>query len=137
MPNNDATKKPPLRPSKIVDVLLVDDEDAICRVLSRALRRKGLSVDSVSSALHAIRALEAATYRVVVSDQRMPGPAGSLLLTLVAIRWPKARLILMSAWIHAALLGQCPAVHRVVDKSFPLARIVEVIMEEVSRAKGP
>ncbi len=119
------------------DVLIVDDEPMIGSVLMRTLRRLGASTYCVGSSLHAIRALEAKTFRVVVTDQHMPGPDGADLLATIEQRWPRVRRLLMSAWLDADLLSSCPSAHRVIDKSYPLARIVEVIMEEVARAKRP
>ncbi len=128
---------PSSEPSKDVpsDVLIVDDELAIGRVLARALRKRGLTVVAVTSTLHAIRVLSVRPFHVVLSDQRMPGPAGAELLSYVERYWPASRRVLMSAWIDSSMIKDCPC-HRVIDKSFPLALIVEVIMEEVLRAQG-
>ncbi len=116
------------------DILLVDDEPAIARVMARALGRLVRRVDHARSALHAVRALESRRYHVLVSDQRMAGGLGSDLLNRSAERWPSMRLVLMSGWVDAELLALCPAANRIVDKSFPLDRIVEVILEEAYSA---
>lgn len=119
------------------DVLIVDDEPQIGRVLGRALIKAGLTVMYVKSAIHARRALERATYRVVLTDQRMRGGDGSDLLSEVAELWPEVRRILMSAVLDAELLTACPGAHRAIDKSFPLSEIVRIIKEEVVLATSP
>lgn len=65
-------------------VLLVDDEDAVRRVVARFLRRRGHHVDEAAdgrAALDLIAAARArACYDVIVSDLRMPGLGGDELL---------------------------------------------------------
>jgi len=62
-------------------ILVVDDEPAIRRVLTRYLARRGHRIDTASEGAEAIRLLHAAAgddgdYDVVVSDLRMPGLGG-------------------------------------------------------------
>lgn len=125
-PNRNSAPSTKLRRS----VLVVDDDDQLAALLQRMVGRHVQRVDTARSAIHAYRALERRRYHVLVSDQRMAGGLGSALLTRAAKRWPKMRLVLMSGLVDADLVASCPAAHRVVDKSFPLSRAVEVILEE-------
>jgi PAS domain S-box-containing protein len=65
-------------------VLLVDDEDAVRRVVARFLRRRGHHVDEAADGRAALGLIEAARaegrYDVIVSDLRMPGLGGDELL---------------------------------------------------------
>ena len=65
-------------------VLLVDDEDAVRRVVARFLRRRGHHVDEAAEGRAALDLIEAARggdrYHVIVSDLRMPGLGGDELL---------------------------------------------------------
>lgn len=128
--------KPTSAPSSAVDVLIVDDQAPLCRVLARALRRQGASTSVASSTLHAIRALEAQLHWVVVSDLNMPGPDGGELLRTVEARWPSSRRVLFSGYVDSGVVLAAPA-HRYVDKSLPLSLVVEIVLEELARAHQP
>ena len=67
----------------VLRVLVVDDEAAIRRTLSRALQRRGHHVDEAVDGVDAIRCLDEAgggRYHVILSDLRMPGMSGADLL---------------------------------------------------------
>ncbi len=71
----------PDAPEEALRILLVDDEPAIRRVLTRYLARRGHRIDTASEGAEALRLLQAAAreeedYDVVVSDLRMPGLGG-------------------------------------------------------------
>lgn len=65
-------------------ILVVDDEEAIRRSLSRFLSRRGHRVDTAAEGGEALRLLESAAagepYDVILSDLRMPGLSGEELL---------------------------------------------------------
>jgi DNA-binding NtrC family response regulator len=66
-----------LKPCGRGRVLVVDDDRAACEVLEEALRHRGFSTRSVTSAGEALRAVEAADpFDVVLTDLRMPGASG-------------------------------------------------------------
>jgi EAL domain-containing protein (putative c-di-GMP-specific phosphodiesterase class I) len=69
-----------------VRVLLVDDEPAIARSLSRVLRHAGHDVTSARGGAEAIALLGAASFDVIVSDIRMPGMDGLTLLREIRAR---------------------------------------------------
>jgi CheY-like chemotaxis protein len=64
-------------------VLLVDDDDAVRRGLSRALRNSGYHVDTAQDGGEALRLLQTHTFDVVVSDINMPVLDGEGLLELM------------------------------------------------------
>jgi len=81
----------------MLDVLLVDDDEAIRRVWLLFLGQSGLTVAAESNALAAIRRLERERVLVVVTDENMRGPSGSLLLATVGRRWPQTGRVLFTA----------------------------------------
>ena len=61
------------------DVLIVDDEEAICQALKRLLRRQH-NVMTANSGAEAIELLSKSSFDVILSDMRMPGMTGADLL---------------------------------------------------------
>jgi PAS domain S-box-containing protein len=76
----------PAAPTQATDrltILVVDDEPAIRRALSRYLTRRGHEVDVAEDGAEALRLLEASDgdhYDVILSDLRMPGLGGDELI---------------------------------------------------------
>jgi DNA-binding NtrC family response regulator len=79
-----------------LDVLFVDDDEAVRRVWVRFLAESGLSVEAESNTFAAIRRLEKGAVLVVVADQSMQGPSGSALLETVLRRWPATGRVLFT-----------------------------------------
>jgi two-component system response regulator HydG len=79
-------------------VALVDDDEEVLLVSSRALREEGFEVRTFNSAHPVLEALEAADGRVdaVVSDIHMPDMTGLQLLAAVRERWPTVVMLLMT-----------------------------------------
>lgn len=76
-------------------VLLVDDEPAVVDGLRVALRREPFATHGATSAAEALALMERVPIDVVLSDEEMPGTAGSELLARVRERHPDTvRLIL-------------------------------------------
>lgn len=76
-------------------VLLVDDEPAVVDGLRVALRREPFATHGATSAAEALALMERVPIDVVLSDEEMPGTAGSELLARVRARHPDTvRLIL-------------------------------------------
>lgn len=79
-------------------VLVVDDEELICRLTARILEDAGFRVLEAHSGEEAIAVLASVPGEVqlVVSDIAMPGMSGQALAEAVAIRWPAVPVLLMS-----------------------------------------
>src|SRR5687767_2126228 len=82
------------------DVLIVEDDPPIQKLLVATLRRKGLSVDVASGGQAALERLQQCRYSVVLTDLMMPGVSG-----FDVIRWlrqnpdrrPKSLLVVTAA----------------------------------------
>lgn len=77
-------------------VLLVDDEPHVTAGLRRALRHEPFDILTADSAAAALGLLAQHPVDVVVSDERMPGMPGSVLLTEVRKRYPDTMRIILS-----------------------------------------
>ena len=76
-------------------ILIVDDQELIRDLLEDAMKREHYTVLSASSAEQALAMLERHPVDVVISDEIMPGMAGSDFLSVVRQKYPETiRMIL-------------------------------------------
>jgi two-component system cell cycle sensor histidine kinase/response regulator CckA len=95
---------PPMPPPLATDMaklLLVDDEDAVRRVVARALRRAGWDVTEACCGDDAL-AFDAGPWSLLVSDVMMPGMDGPTLVRALRTRQPGLPAILISGYADAA-----------------------------------
>jgi two-component system, NtrC family, nitrogen regulation response regulator GlnG len=79
-------------------VWIVDDDRSIRWVLEKALAREGIPYKTFSSAYEVQQALALARPQVLVSDIRMPGESGLVLLSKAKERYPDMPVIIMTAY---------------------------------------
>ena len=84
-----------------VSVLLVDDDPSARLTMAMVLRKRGCQVDEVPGGREALERLERGTYQWIISDVRMPEMDGLTLAKRIRARWPKSRILLVSAFCHA------------------------------------
>jgi two-component system nitrogen regulation response regulator GlnG len=80
------------------DVWIVDDDRSIRWVLEKALAREGIPFKTFGTAYEVLQALAVSEPQVLVSDIRMPGESGLLLLNKVKERFPQIPVIIMTAY---------------------------------------
>lgn len=79
-------------------LLLVDDEQSICKALTRLLRRDGYRILTANSGSQALELLAQYPVQVIVSDQRMPGMSGTELLDTVKTLYPDTIRVILSGY---------------------------------------
>lgn len=82
-------------------ILIVDDEPTILLTLSYALRSNGVEVVTASRLETAEEALDRYSFDLVIADIRMSGILGAEgleLLSYIKRRWPKTKVIIMTAY---------------------------------------
>lgn len=77
-------------------ILLVDDEPFVLESLEDSLRNESYIVQSVTSAALALEIIGQAHVDVVVTDERMPGMAGSQFLSVLKSRDPSVMRIMLT-----------------------------------------
>jgi CheY-like chemotaxis protein len=80
-------------------VLVVDDNDLVCRMTARILTSAGirtLEAHSSAQALAVLEKLGPSVIGLVVSDVAMPGMTGEKLAAIIAERWPAVPVLLVS-----------------------------------------
>ena len=114
-------------------ILFVDDESNVLDGIRRMLRgdRERWYMQFVLSGEAALKACEADSFDVVVSDMRMPGMDGATLLGHMRDRFPSTARIILSGYSEAALAARVvPMAHRFLTKpcvSSELQKAIEAV----------
>lgn len=90
-------------------ILLVDDEPPVLKALTRCLVDDDYQIKTAESADAALELISRQTFKVVISDERMPGMCGSEFLSLLSLRAPQTVRILLTG--HASIEAAMTAVN--------------------------
>lgn len=90
----------------ITHIMIVDDEENVLKALKRELLdEEGYEIHTYPDARVALQDLKSFPFKVIISDERMPGLSGSEFLSLVSLRAPDTVRIMLTgqATIEAAM----------------------------------
>ncbi len=85
-------------------ILCVDDEIHVLNSLKRLLRKEDYELRLASSGEEGLLELEKDSVQVVVSDQRMPGMAGTEFLKIVKERYPDTVRVVLSGYADVQVI---------------------------------
>src|SRR6185369_11404418 len=117
-------------------ILVADDEESMRWVLSKALKRKGFSVDLAVDGRQALSMIQDGSYDLAILDIKMPGINGLDLLD--KIREQKKELLVVIMTAEASMKNAVEAMKRgaydYITKPFDLD-VIDAIIEKVGRAR--
>jgi two-component system, OmpR family, response regulator len=118
-------------------MLVVDDEERICRFLGRALRSAGYEVDSATTGPAALLAVRAHEYDMVVLDLMLPGLHGSEVLRRMLAERPDRRILVLSAVTGVEARVGCLEAGAVdyLSKPFALAELLARIRSRLRESR--
>lgn len=90
-------------------ILIVDDEPGVLSALRRSLAEEPYEVVAASGGEPALGELGLRPFKVVISDERMPGMDGAAFLAIVRERYPETVRILLTG--HASVEATMRAVN--------------------------
>ena len=112
-------------------ILVVDDERAVRGVVVRLLQRRGYETAEAPNAETALSILgsQPGRFRLVITDDRMPGMSGYELVAVIARIHPHLRIVLMSGFTGAAEpAGAQGGILRVLPKPFNAAGLLSAVI---------
>ena len=120
-------------------ILIVDDEEAVCWSLQRALGREGHSVSVAASAEQGLALLKRQRPDVLILDVRLPGMDGLTALTRIRQLMPDLPVIVVTAF------GDLPTAVRAVEggvfdylaKPFDLQQAIDCVNRALQRRPAP
>ncbi|MFQ5864390.1 MAG: sigma-54-dependent transcriptional regulator [bacterium] len=83
------------------NILVIDDEPKMCKVLKFALEPEGYAVTTAESAETGLERFSQKSFDLVVTDLRMPGKDGLFVLENVKKQSPQTEVIMMTAYATA------------------------------------
>lgn len=117
-------------------ILVADDEESMRWVLSKALRKKGFTVDLARDGDEALRLIRANDFDLAILDIKMPGLSGLELLDRVKELKSDLLMVIMTA--EASMKNAIEAMKRgaydYITKPFDL-EVIDAIVEKVTRAR--
>ena len=117
-------------------ILVADDEESMRWVLSKALKRKGFSVDLAKDGDEALRMIQSSHYDMAILDIKMPGLSGLELLD--QIRELKKELLVVIMTAEASMKNAVEAMKRgaydYITKPFDLD-VIDAIIEKIDKAR--
>ncbi|WP_298268053.1 sigma-54 dependent transcriptional regulator [Geobacter sp.] len=117
-------------------ILVADDEESMRWVLSKALRKKGFTVDLARDGEEALRLIQSNPYDLAILDIKMPGLSGLELLDRA--RELKSDLLMVIMTAEASMKNAVEAMKRgaydYITKPFDLD-VIDAIIEKVSKAR--
>ncbi|MEO8199742.1 MAG: sigma-54 dependent transcriptional regulator [Gemmatimonadota bacterium] len=128
----------PAGDSTTARLLLVDDDEAACRMLAEVLERESYEVVQANSVAEARRHLELpGTFQAVLTDLRMPGASGLDLLRHVRERYPETLVLVLTAFGDATAAGEAirAGAYDFISKPYELAVLRSTLARALERRK--
>jgi two-component system, NtrC family, response regulator HydG len=118
----------------VADVLVVDDDIAVCRIVQRMLSNEQVKVQTSQSVADALGAIEQKAFDAYVIDFKLPDGSGLDVAQGIRSKWGASPIILISGYDPAAvaLRAEKLCISNFLEK--PFSR--EIICEAVKKAIG-
>ncbi len=115
-------------------ILVVDDESAVCKAFKLLLEFDGHTVQTAESGEAALGVFEAGRFDLVITDYSMCGMKGDELAALIKARRPGQPIIMATAFAADFSFPSKPpaAVDWVLNKPFSLIELREAIVKVMS-----
>lgn len=123
----------------VAAILLAEDDESVRTFVTRALTHRGHNVVAVHDGHAAIRALEAQTFDLMLTDIIMPGLDGLALAETAGRINPKMTVLMMTGFAtardRATQNGATGAVSEIITKPFSLKQICSAVDAALAGAK--
>jgi DNA-binding response OmpR family regulator len=116
--------------SSEVRILVLDDDDAVCRVIQAALAPNDFRVEVVSDPTKMEAALRHGPYHLIILDYILPGLESEQVLDWVRAHQAEASIIVVTAYpsIDSALNCLRARTYDYLTKPFPIAQLQKTVM---------
>src|SRR5262249_36330761 len=112
-----------------VRILIVDDDESVCRVIRAALARSEYKIDQVSDPAQVEAHLRAEPYHIIILDYCIPGLQPEQVLEWIREHQPDASIIVVTAYpsIDSALNCLRARIYDYLTKPFQIAQLQRIV----------
>ncbi len=123
-------------PTKIINLLIVDDEEEFLVSSAQALSRRGFAVDVAPNGVTALEMIELRSYEVVVLDVKMPDIDGIEVFRQIRRTLPSLPVILLTghSTLEDAFRTSKDGIADYLTKPIEMEELAEKIREAVKRS---
>ncbi|MFH2123369.1 MAG: response regulator [Pseudomonadota bacterium] len=114
-------------------VLLVDDEEEFCDLLSQRLETRGMKVNAVNSGEDAVSKVENESFDAIIVDLAMPGIDGLETLRRIKEKRPDLEIIMLTG--HATVQKSIEAMKLGAEDLLEKPVDLNALMEKIKEAK--
>jgi DNA-binding NtrC family response regulator len=120
-------------------ILVVDDQENLCWVLSRVLSERGHLVRTAQTSAQALRLASVFPCQVAIVDYRLPDGSGIAVIERLRAEVPGIRAILMTSYGSLALHEEIRSLglHAFFDKPFVNGQMVDSVEAALLGGKSP
>ncbi|MFZ7125089.1 MAG: response regulator [Desulfobacterales bacterium] len=132
-------QSPQAESSVLKRVLVVDDEEAVRRLVAAYLSRYGFSVESAADGKQALQRLEKASFDLVITDLHMAEVDGSMVSRALKERFPRTVVVIMTGDLTVDLkhLSHVSQADMVLYKPFSMDQLPTLGERFTNREVGP
>jgi len=118
-------------------ILVVDDEESMCRFMEIMLKKEGYSVSSSQDAASALEQIKSENYDLVIADLMMPEMSGIELLSLAKSVNPDLDFIMMTAFasVDSAIEALKKGAFDYITKPFKVDEIKIAVSKSLEQKK--
>ena len=122
----------------ISNVLVVDDDIAICRILHRMLSNEQCKVQTSQSVAEALAAIEQKDFDVYVMDYKLPDGSGLDVAERIRSKWGATPIILISGYDPSAvaLRAEKLGISDFLEKPFSRETICNAVKKAIGSPKA-
>jgi CheY-like chemotaxis protein/DNA-binding XRE family transcriptional regulator len=112
-----------------VRILILDDDESICRMIQAALDSSTIKVDTVTDPMQAAEVLHTRIYHIIILDYVLPGLESAQVLDWLRQTQPDASIIVVTAYpsIDSALSCLRARAYDYLTKPFQVAHLQRVV----------
>jgi two-component system response regulator HydG len=113
----------------IAHVLVVDDDNAVCRIVHRMLSHENYEVRAASSVADALKVIEQESFDVYLLDYKLPDGSGLDVAGRIREKWGSVPIVLISGYDPAivALRARQLGITEFLQKPFSRETVCQVV----------
>jgi len=120
------------------DILVLDDDSAVTRVIEKVLKKQGLSVIVANDPVATLAQLQAIQFSIIICDYKMPGMNGVDFLLRAAKVQPEALRIMLSGQADINVVQEAVnqgGVYRFLTKPWDRQQLLQIIGEGMTHVR--